>query len=307
MRLLFLGTPDFAVPCLTALHEAGHEIVAVYTQPDKPKGRGYTMTPPPVKVEAERLGIDVLQPNSVKSEDACAQFASFNADVAVVVAYGKILPKAILDAPKYGCINVHASLLPKYRGAAPIQWSIVNGEEKTGVTTMQMDIGVDTGDMLLWDETPIAPNETGGELHDRLSQMGARLIVRTLEELEAGRLQPIKQDDSLSCHAPMLDRSVGVLDFSQSAQQVHDRIRGLSPWPCASATNGGRRFKILGSLMSDVHTEEECGTIISTSPLLVACADGTVIEITQLQEEGGKRMSAADYLRGHSFACGKFE
>lgn len=300
MRIVFMGTPDFAVPVLRELVKAGHEVTGVYSQPDKPRGRHHELTPPEVKVEAERLNIPVYQPKTLKTDEAFEQFKALNPDVAVVVAYGKILPQRILDVPKHGCINIHGSILPKYRGSAPIQWAVINGEEKTGVTSMQMDAGVDTGDMLLVDETEIGENETAGELFDKLSEMGARLAVKTLEALEKGELEPKAQDEALSTHAPMLDKSMCPLDFSEDAQKLHNKIRGLAGWPVATAELDGQLMKIHSSLCRhDLTHNGNVGEIIGTSPLLVCCGKGTVLEICELQAQGGKRMKAQDYFRGH--------
>lgn len=300
MKIVFMGTPDFAVPVLTALHDAGHEIVGVFSQPDKPRGRHQELTPPEVKVEALRLGLTVYQPKSMKNEEALELLKELAPDVAVVVAYGKILPEALLNVPKYGCINIHGSILPKYRGSAPIQWAVINGEKKTGVTSMQMDAGVDTGDMLLFDETEIGENETASELYDRLCEMGARLAVKTLEALERGELKPKPQDDSQSTHAPMLNKSLCPLDFTQEAQTLHNKIRGLAVWPVATAELDGQTMKIHSSLCRhDLSHNGKAGEIISASPLLVCCGKGTVLEICELQAQGGKRMKAQDYFRGH--------
>jgi methionyl-tRNA formyltransferase len=304
LRIVFMGTPDFAVPTLTALFEAGHEIAAVFTQPDKPKGRGYTLTPPPVKEEAQRLAIPVYQPTTVKTDEVREQIAAMNADVAVVVAYGKILPKALLDTPKFGCINLHASLLPKYRGAAPIQWAVLRGERQTGVTAMQMGAGLDIGDMLMKAVTDIGENETAGELHDRLSQMSAELILKVLPKLSEGTLTAEKQDDSLSSYASMLDKSLCAIRFSAAAQEIHNQVRGLCPWPVATAEIGGRKLKIYKTRLSDMKTDCPSGTVISVSPLTVACADGTSLEILELQQEGKKRMTAQQYLMGNRIEVG---
>ena len=304
MRIIFMGTPEFAAPAIDSLIAAGHEIAAVFSQPDKPKGRGYAMTPPPVKVKALEHGVPVYQPTSMRDGEALKIFHAIKPDVGVVIAYGKILPQEILDSPKYGCINVHASLLPKYRGAAPIQWSVIDGEPKTGVTTMQMDAGLDTGDMLLRSETEIQPDETAGELHDRLSAMGAELIVRTLDALAKGELKPEKQDDSRSCYAKMLTKELCAVDWSRSAREIHNRIRGLSPWPVATAVLEGKKLKIHRSAVSDMEAPEaECGEIISFDPLTVKCGSGAV-ELLEIQAEGKKRMFSADYLRGHKIDLG---
>ena len=304
MRIIFMGTPEFAAPAIDSLIAAGHEIAAVFSQPDKPKGRGYAMTPPPVKVKALEHGVPVYQPTSMRDGEALKIFHAIKPDVGVVIAYGKILPQEILDSPKYGCINVHASLLPKYRGAAPIQWSVIDGEPKTGVTTMQMDAGLDTGDMLLRSETEIQPDETAGELHDRLSAMGAELIVRTLDALAKGELRPEKQDDSRSCYAKMLTKELCAVDWSRSAREIHNRIRGLSPWPVATAVLEGKKLKIHRSAVSDMEAPEaECGEIISFDPLTVKCGSGAV-ELLEIQAEGKQRMFSADYLRGHKIDLG---
>ncbi len=304
MRIIFMGTPEFAAPAIDSLLAAGHEIAAVFSQPDKPKGRGYTLTPPPVKVKALEHGIPVYQPTSMKDGEALKLFREIQPDVGVVIAYGKILPQDILDAPKFGCINVHASLLPKYRGAAPIQWSVIDGESRTGVTTMQMDAGLDTGDMLMKCETDISPDETAGELHDRLSAMGAELIVRTLNALEKGQLRPEKQDNSLSCYARMLTKELCAVDWSKSARDIHNQIRGLSPWPVATAVLEGKKIKLHRSAVSETDAPEaQCGEIIALDPLTVQCGSGA-IELLEIQAEGKKRMTARDYLRGHRIDSG---
>lgn len=305
MKLIFMGTPEFAAPAIDSLIAAGHEIAAVFSQPDKPKGRGYTLTPPPVKVKALEHNISVYQPTTMKDGEALKIFREIQPDVAVVIAYGKILPKEILDAPKYGCINVHASLLPKYRGAAPIQWSVIDGESKTGVTAMQMDVGLDTGDMLMKCETPIDPNETAGELHDRLSEMGAKLIVETLAALEQGALQPQQQDDSQSCYAKMLTKELCAVDWSKDAQTIHNQIRGLSPWPVAVAVLEGKKLKIHRSAVSELTNDTaQCGEVIAVNPLTVQCGGNTAIELLEIQAEGKKRMKSEDYLRGHKIELG---
>ena len=241
----------------------------------------------------------------MKDGEALKIFEEIRPDVAVVIAYGKILPKEILDAPKYGCINVHASLLPKYRGAAPIQWSVIDGESKTGVTAMQMDVGLDTGDMLMKCETEIDPNETAGELHDRLSEMGAKLIVDTLTALEKGELQPQKQDDSQSCYAKMLTKELCAVDWRKDARTIHNQIRGLSPWPVAVAVLEGKKLKIHRSAVSEFTNDTaQCGEVIAVNPLTVQCGGNTAIELLEIQAEGKKRMKSEDYLRGHKIELG---
>lgn len=302
MNIIFMGTPDFAVPCLKALIDSGENVTAVFTQPDKPKGRGYKLTPPPVKEVALTHNIPVYQPLSLKKgEDAEAAMKTITElapDLIIVVAYGKILPKAILDAPKY-CINVHASLLPKYRGAGPIQWSVLNGEKVTGVTTMLMAEGIDTGDMLLSRSTEIGENETASELHDRLSELGAEVLLETVKAVKSDSLTPVPQEDSQSTHAPMLTKDMCPIDFSKSAQEVHNHIRGLSAFPCATTVLDGKRLKVYRSeIVKGLKSDRTCGTIVQAKDFTVVCGDGACIRFTEVQAEGGKRMSTADYLRG---------
>lgn len=302
MNIVFMGTPDFAVPCLKALVESGENVLAVFTQPDKPKGRGYKLAPSPVKEKALTYNIPVYQPQSLKkgedAEKAEAVLKELAPDLFIVVAYGKILPKNILDIPKY-CINVHASLLPKYRGAGPIQWSVLNGEKVTGVTTMLMAEGVDTGDMLLSQSTEIGENETAAELWDRLSVMGAEVMLKTIEAVKDNSITPIKQDDNLASHAPMITKDMCPIDFSKTAQEVHNHIRGLSSFPCATAILGDKRLKIFKSeITGDKVTGKQSGTVVNVKDFTVVCGDGGCIRFTEIQADGGKRMKAADYLRG---------
>lgn len=303
MDIVFMGTPDFAVPCLKALAESGENVKAVFTQPDKPKGRGYKLTPPPVKEYALSKNIPVYQPVSMKKgEDADKSYELLNElapDLIVVVAYGQILPKRILDIPKTYCINIHASLLPKYRGAGPIQWCILNGEKVTGVTSMIMAEGLDTGDMLLKASLEIGENETADELHDRLSELGAKVLLDTVSAIKSGDVHPEKQDDSLSNYAPRLTKELCPIDFSKSAQEIHDQIRGLSSWPCAVADIAGRRLKIYRSRLDGVHHNGSAGEICDKDKFTVICGDGFGITFTEVQAEGGKRMKTADYLRGN--------
>ena len=233
MNIVFMGTPDFAVPCLRALLDAGYPVTGVFTQPDKPKGRGYQLAPPPVKEFALTQNLPVFQPKTMRDGEALEQLKGCNPDLIVVVAYGKLLPKEVLELPRFGCINVHASLLPKYRGAGPVQWSIINGEEKTGVTTMYMAEALDTGDMLESASLEIGENETADELMERLSHLGAELLISTVKKAEEGTLKPIPQDESLSSYVSMLDKEMARLDFNKPAKEVHNLIRGLSSWPCA--------------------------------------------------------------------------
>lgn len=302
MRIVFMGTPDFAVPCLQALLDSPHTVTGVFTQPDKPQGRGYKLVAPPVKKLAMEHGIPVYQPTSLRKEEALEMLRECAPDLIVVVAYGKILPLSVLNLPAKGCINVHASLLPRYRGAGPIQWSILKGETVTGVTTMYMAEGLDTGDMLLSASIPIGEEETADELHDRLSQLGASVLLDTLDALEAGTLTPIPQDDSQSTYAPMLTRELSQLDFSKDARTIHNQIRGLSSWPAAQTTCQGRRLKVYRSRL--VEGRGEPGTLLKDGRLVVACGEGAV-ELLEVQIEGGRRMAAADFLRGHPVKAGE--
>ena len=302
MKIVFMGTPDFAVPCLDALVKAGHEVAAVFTQPDKPKNRGHKMTPPPVKECAVSHSIPVYQPLSLrrnKSEDAAEAVETLKSiapDCIVVVAYGQILPKEVLDIPKYGCINVHASLLPRYRGAAPIQHCIINGEKETGVTTMYMAEGLDTGDMILVGKITIDEKMTASELHDKLSEMGAELIVRTLDEVEKGTAPRTPQTDENTCYASMLTKEMCRIDFSQPIDKVYDLIRGMSASPCAFTFLDGKRFKVYFAEKTDIKTDLPAGTA-ADDRLGVSC-DGYILRLTDVQAEGSRRMSADDYLRG---------
>lgn len=304
MKIIFMGTPDFAVPTLKALIDSEHDVAAVFTQPDKAVGRKQILTAPPVKVCALESSIPVYQPTSLKNDEITKLISYINPDVIVVVAYGKILPEAILSIPKYGCVNGHASLLPRHRGASPIQWSIVCGDEKTGITTMFMEKGLDTGDMLLKEEVIIGENETGEELHDRLSEISASLMLKTLSGLEKGTIVPQKQDDSLSTYAPIITREMGYIDFNKSAGEVHNLIRGFYSWPAAYFFLSGKRIKVLSSRLSKI-TNEAPGTIVeSQKELVIACGDNKCISLTEIQPEGSKKMSALDYLKGHSIEKG---
>lgn len=302
MKIVFMGTPDFAVPSLQALLDAGHEVCAVYTQPDKPQGRKQILTAPPVKELALQRGIPVYQPATLKNEDEQAKLRALAPEVIIVVAYGKLLPKAVLDIPPRGCINVHGSLLPRWRGAAPIQWSIIASDQKAGVTTMQMAEGLDTGDMLLTYETEIGARETAGELFDRLAQAGAALLVETLEKLDS--ITPRPQDDSQSCYAHMLDKQMAVIDWTKSAHEIDCLIRGLSPWPIALTTLAGARLKIYAA--EPVPGIGKPGEVLESDPkkgLTVACGAGA-LALHEVQLVGGKRMKSADFLRGHAIDKG---
>ena len=304
MKLVFMGTPDFAVPCLEELINAGHEIIGVFTQPDKPVGRKRVMTPPPVKVCAEKNGITVYQPDSVRTEEALSLMKELNPDCVVVVAYGKIIPSEMLKLPKFGFVNVHGSLLPKYRGAAPIQWSIIDGETKTGVTTMQMDDGIDTGDMLEVSETEIGENETAGELFDRLAEMGGKLIVSTLSKLEKGELTPIPQDHEKSNYAKIISKEMALIDFNMSAENVFNLIRGFNPWPIAYTIIGDKRLKVFAAEKIGSVNGKAGEVVSSDGTLTVAFGDGNGLKFTDVQLEGSKRMSATEMLKGRPIEKG---
>lgn len=302
MRIVFMGTPDFAVPSLQALIDAGHDVCAVYTQPDKPQGRKQILTAPPVKTLALEHDIPVFQPNTLKNEDEQARLRELAPEVIIVVAYGKLLPKAVLDIPPHGCINVHGSLLPRWRGAAPIQWAVIAGDEMAGVTTMQMAEGLDTGDMLLTYETKVGEKETAGELFDRLAQSGAELLTQTLVKLD--EITPRPQDDAQSCYAHMLDKQMAVIDWSKSAHEIDCLIRGLNPWPIALTTLSGERLKVFAAEKANGNGEP--GTVLEANPkkgLTVACGEGA-LGLTEIQLVGGKRMKATDFLRGHAIEVG---
>lgn len=298
-RVVFMGTPEFAVPCLAALAERC-EVVGVVTQPDKPRGRGQKMMPSPVKAWAQDHGLPVYQPERIKTDAFTAELENMKPDLMVVVAFGQILSQRILDIPVYGCINVHASLLPRYRGAAPMQWCIINGEKKTGITTMFMDAGLDTGDMLLRSEMDIGPDMTLEELHDALRDQGAQLLVDTLEKLSDGTLVRIPQQGD-SNYAPMLTKQTGHIDWSQKAEAIHNLVRGLNSWPGAYTVLDGKTYKIWRTKTTGKAAEADPGTIVRAdrkSGLLVAAGD-ELLEITELQAPGRKKMRAADYLNGH--------
>lgn len=301
MNIVFMGTPDFAVPSLQRLFDDGYNIRCVITQPDKPKGRKQILTSPPIKCLALENNIEVFQPKTLKDNSAFEKIAELSPDLIIVVAYGKILPKSILDIPKMGCINVHGSLLPKYRGAAPIQHAILNGEITTGVTTMLMDEGLDTGDILYKSETTISENETSGELFDRLSFLGAELLAQTIMKLKTNQLNPIKQDDNKASYAPMLTREMSKIDWSFSALAIHNTIRGLFPWPIAETTLCGKKIKLHASSLTDKKSSGKPGLLhIEDSELFVACGDGKMLKISFLQPEGSKAMAASAYIRGHN-------
>lgn len=305
MKLVFMGTPDYAVNTLEALIAAGHNVAAVFAQPDKPVGRKHIITPPPVKVCAQKHGITVYQPNTLRDGKAEEILKEIAPDVIVVVAYGKILPKEILEIPKYGCVNGHASLLPKYRGASPIQWCIVCGETETGVTAMKMDEGMDTGDILKTVKTKIGAEETAEELFDRLSVITAELLVQTLSDLESGNITPIKQDEEKASYAPIIKKEMAQLDFkNMTSKEIHNAVRGYYSWPCAYFFLENKRIKVIKAAVAE-NTNSKAGTVIkSDDSLVIACKDGTAVELVTIQPEGSKPMTAKQMLCGRPIATG---
>jgi len=307
MRILFMGTPDFALPTLRALCESGHEIVGVVTKIDTPKGRGHHLTPPPIKVYALEQNIPVYQPNTLKGEEFAGTLAELDPELIVVVAFGKILPQNVLDYPKYGCVNVHGSLLPEYRGAAPMQRAIIDGKQTTGITTMLMAAGLDTGDMLLKAEVEIGENDNFEDIHDRLADCGAKLLIETVEKIEKGEIIPEKQDDSLATYAAKIEKSDCLLDFSRPARELHNLIRGLSPIPLSfTHTPDGKLLKVVASRVVDDNKTngEPAGTVISVGDdIKVACGKG-ILSLLTVVPEGKGRMSAADFVRGRKIAEG---
>ena len=305
MRVIFMGTPDFSVGTLEALVQAGHEVVLAVTQPDKPKGRGGKMQYTPVKEKALEYGIPVFQPAKVREPACVEELAGYRADVIVVIAFGQILPRSILELTPYGCINVHASLLPKYRGAAPIQWALIDGETVTGVTTMQMDEGLDTGDMLLEAEVPIGADETGGSLHDKLAAAGAKLCVETLKALEEGTVMPRKQGESPTKYARMLDKELGRIDWSRDAASIERLIRGLNPWPSAYNLWEGKTMKIWAAEVLDGDSALPCGAVADVTKTGFSVQTGSgLLRILELQIPGKKRMSVDAFLRGYRMEPG---
>lgn len=303
-----MGTPAFAVPSLEALIADGHQICGVFCQPDKPVGRHQNrLQPPPVKEVAQAKGIPVYQPVKLRDGAALEIIRSLDPELIVVAAYGRLLPDEILDYPVRGCINVHSSLLPKYRGAAPINWAILNGERETGVTIMYMASELDAGDVITRRATPIGPNETAEELFARLAVLGAELLTDVLQSMEEGTVSRTPQNDAAATYAPMLNRELSPMQFTLTAARLHDQVRGLVPWPVATAEIGGVRCKVFSTVIIDTVTDQAPGTVLIAGKegLWVACGGGTVLELRELQPDGGKRMAAADYLRGHSLEVGK--
>ena len=305
MRTVFMGTPDFSVPALEALVKGGHQVIAAVTQPDKPKGRGKAVLMTPVKEKALEMGIPVYQPVKVREPEFVKTLADLAPDVIVVVAFGQILPKSILEIPRYGCVNIHASLLPIYRGAAPIQWAVIDGEKETGVTTMFMNEGLDTGDMLEKEVVPLDPKETGGSLHDKLSAVGGRLILSTLKGLEDGTLKGTPQTDEGSCYAKMLKKSLGDIDWTMDGAAIERLIRGLNPWPSAYTSLHGKTLKIWDADVTDREYGVEPGTVaeVSKDQLIIQTGKGS-LSVRSLQLEGKKRMDIQDFLRGYSLEKG---
>ncbi len=301
MRVVFMGTPDISATCLKKIIADGFDVVGVYTQPDRPKGRGMKLVCSPVKELAAAHGIPVLQPENFREEETVQQLRDLKPDICAVVAYGRILPQKVLDVPTLGCVNIHASLLPAYRGSAPYQWAVLDGLTETGVTAQYMVREMDAGDVIDVAKTPIGENETAGELLDQLAVLGADLLSRTLTKFAQGKVEAAAQDESKVTFAPMLDKSMCPIDWSKSAQQIHNKVRGLHPWPVATAELGGTNFKIHQTVLVEGSSDKPAGTPVELNKtgLRVACGDGKLIEIRQLQAEGGKRMAAPDYFRGH--------
>ena len=304
MKIIFMGTPDFAAASLEALIASRHEIQAVVTQPDKPKGRKGELTPPPVKVIAKREGIKVYQPLKVRDEEFVKTLRAYNPDVMVVVAFGQIIPLSILEMPKYGCVNIHGSLLPKYRGAAPIQWAVLDGEKETGITTILMDEGIDTGDILLKKTIKIDTDETSGSLFDKLMALGAETILETLDELEKGSLTPTKQGESPTAYAKMLTKAMGLIDFTKPAKELDCFVRGMDPWPSAYTLLAGKTLKLWK--VRAVEGGGKAGSVIDIDKesFTIACGEGA-IEVLEVQLEGKKRMSAGDFLKGSTLNIGQ--
>ncbi len=300
MRVVFMGTPDFAAGILEAVVLAGHEVVLAVSQPDKPKGRGKALQFPPVKEYAISQGIEVYQPRKVREAECVEFIRERQPEIIVVAAFGQILPKELLDLPKYGCINVHASLLPKYRGAAPIQWAVINGDKVSGVTIMRMDVGLDTGDIIETAETEISPEETGGSLFDKLEKLGAKLLVETMEKIENGTARYTKQEESQASHVGMIDKSMGDIDWKKSAIEIENLIRGLNPWPSAYTRLNGKTLKIWKALPEPGGEPQKAGCVylVNKKELKIHTGDG-VLSLLEVQLEGKKRMDIPSFLRGY--------
>ena len=307
VRILFMGTPDFAVDSLSALLAAGHEVCGVFTQPDKPKNRGMKLQASPVKEFALAHDIPVFQPVKMRDGEAMGYIRDLDPALIVVAAYGRILPDDILDYPAHGCINVHSSLLPRYRGAAPINWAILNGDRTTGVTIMHMAAELDAGDIILQGETDIGPDETAPELFDRLAALGGGLLVEAVGQIERGEAARMPQTASEVTYAPMLGRELSPMDWTKPAQTLHDQVRGLLPWPCATAEFGGVRCKVFSTAVLDGTTDLKPGTVAEAGKdgIVIACGGGSLLRVRELQPDGKKRMAAADFLRGHPLTAGE--
>ena len=307
MKVIFMGTPDFAVETLEAVIQAGHEVALVVTQPDKPKGRGNAMQASPVKECALAHGIEVYQPKKIREQECVDYLAGFGADIFVVAAFGQILSQALLDMPKYGCINVHASLLPKYRGAAPIQWAVINGEQTTGVTIQQMDIGIDTGDIIAQEALTLAADETGGSLFDKLAAVGASLCVKAMEQIASGTATRTPQDESAATHTSMIRKDFGHIDWNKSAREIERLIRGLNPWPSAYTHLDGKTLKIWKATVKGSESGEKPGCIVDVTKdaILVQTGEG-VLQLDEIQLEGKKRMACDAFLRGYHIEKGGY-
>ncbi|GKS65266.1 methionyl-tRNA formyltransferase [Nitrospira sp.] len=305
MRIVFMGTPEFAVPSLEALLKSDDQVVGIVTQPDRPKGRGQQLTPSPVKIIAQREGIPILQPVKMKVPEFLEPLAAWKPDLIAVTAFGRILHPGILSLPPRGCVNVHGSLLPKYRGAAPVQWAVINGEAETGITTMLMDEGMDTGAMLLQEKLGIMPDDTAGTLAPRLAELGGRLLVETLAQLKAGTLTPKKQDDGQATMAPLLKKEDGLIDWTMKATMLANRVRGLSPWPGAYTFSGAERWNIWKAVSTAEATSERPGTIVSVGKqsILVAAGEG-MLDLREIQTANSRRMPVSQFLTGHKVTAG---
>lgn len=304
--VVFMGTPDFAVPALRVLAESDeYDVKLVVSQPDRPQGRKQILTPSPVKELALQFGLEIYQPENLKGDDTFEIIKEKCPDFIVVSAYGNILPKRILEIPKFGCVNLHGSLLPKYRGAAPIQWSVINGDKITGVTTMLMDVGLDTGDILLTSEKVIGENETAGEVFDALAELCPELLIKTLKGLEEGSVVPVKQDNDAASYVSVLSKEMSIIDWTKTADTIHNLVRGLDPWPVARTKYNGKLLKVFKTTVIDKKSNRPAGSVLAENgTIFVTCGMGTVLSVDELQLEGAKRMSSQDFLRGHSFEDG---
>ena len=303
MRILFMGTPDIAAECLKALYAAGHEICGVYTRRDKPVGRKQVLTAPPVKEVALEHGTPVFQPRTLRDGSEDANIRALAPDLIVVVAYGCILPKSVLEAPKYGCINLHVSLLPKYRGSAPVQWAVLNGDTETGVSIMQMDEGLDTGDVLVCEKIAIGPEETSGELFDRVTAVGARVLCEAVPAMEAGTLKPQPQQHENATLAPMLDKELAEFRLTDTAAHIHNWVRGMNPWPMAFFMHNGKKIKVTASKLSENPANAAPGSVLAVKPLTIACQDGAVV-LDSVTPEGGKSMAGTAWAAGRRLKAG---